>query len=124
MERGALGRLLRMERVGSGLTVREIAERLNMSAMTVSNLERGTRVPNDRASLEAIAVAYGLPARDVYRAALESRAASGAVELPTDGERPVAETALALARAWRDLTEEDMEEIRRIVSRHDEGPDE
>jgi len=124
MERGALGRLLRTRRVTLELTVREIAYRLGMSPMTVSNLERGERVPTEDAALVAIARAYDLDFGAVHSAAIESQAAAGAIELPTDESSPTgAETALALARTWRALTDEDMAAIRSITAKRDGGTD-
>lgn len=41
----AFGEWLRRERVGSGLTQRELAERLGVASTYLSDLERGTRPP-------------------------------------------------------------------------------
>src|SRR6266567_2330619 len=52
--------LLRRFRVGAGLSPADLAQRVGLSARTVSDLERGDRVAHDPATVLAIAGALGL----------------------------------------------------------------
>jgi transcriptional regulator with XRE-family HTH domain len=56
----ALGELLRAQRLAGGLTLRELAERTNVSNAYLSQLERGLHEPS-LSVLRAVASALGLP---------------------------------------------------------------
>ncbi len=115
MERKALAQLLRGRRIELELTVREIAERLGVSAMLVSYFERGEQVPQQDDRLVALADAYDLPLKQVRGAAFESHAARGTVELPTNERAERDDTALLLARTWRDLSDDQIRQLRKIA---------
>lgn len=59
-QREELGRLLRAERAAAGLSLRELAERTQVSNAYLSQLERGLHEPSLRV-LRAITAALGVP---------------------------------------------------------------
>jgi transcriptional regulator with XRE-family HTH domain len=87
----ALGALLRAQRVSAELSLRELAERTNVSNAYLSELERGLHEPSLRV-LRAIASALGTP--------LASTLASAGVLGNEEDERPagVRETEAAILR--------------------------
>jgi transcriptional regulator with XRE-family HTH domain len=87
----ALGALLRAQRVSAELSLRELAERTNVSNAYLSELERGLHEPSLRV-LRAIASALGTP--------LGSMLASAGVLGDRDDDRPagVRETEAAILR--------------------------
>ena len=115
-----LGERLRRHRVDElGLTLRDLANRMDVAAMYVSQIERGKRQPRKEATLEAIAQAYALPFSEIEELSLRSR---GGVELQfTERDVERDELALILARAWPDLTPERIEKLRRVMERTSDG---
>ena len=87
----ALGALLRAQRVSAELSLRELAERTNVSNAYLSELERGLHEPSLRV-LRAIASALGTP--------LASTLASAGVLGNEEDEQPagVRETEAAILR--------------------------
>jgi transcriptional regulator with XRE-family HTH domain len=75
----ALGALLRAQRVSAELSLRQLAERTNVSNAYLSELERGLHEPSLRV-LRAIAAALGIP--------LASTLANAGVLGDLQGERP------------------------------------
>lgn len=75
----ALGALLRAQRVSAALSLRELAQRTNVSNAYLSELERGLHEPSLRV-LRAIASALGMP--------LASTLASAGVLGDAEDERP------------------------------------
>ena len=59
-QREELGRLLRAQRAAAGLSLRELAERTQVSNAYLSQLERGLHEPSLRV-LKAITAALGVP---------------------------------------------------------------
>ena len=82
----ALGSLLRSQRAAAALSLRELAERTNVSNAYLSQLERGQHEPS-LSVLRSIASALGVP--------LESLLAQAGV-LERDGELPVRDTEAAI----------------------------
>jgi transcriptional regulator with XRE-family HTH domain len=93
----ALGALMRAQRMSADLSLRELAERTNVSNAYLSELERGLHEPSLRV-LRAIASALGMP--------LELMLASAGVLEDAEGDRPadVRETEAAILRD-RELSE-------------------
>lgn len=87
----ALGALLRAQRVSAELSLRELAQRTNVSNAYLSELERGLHEPSLRV-LRAIASALGTP--------LASTLASAGLLGDREDERPVGirETEAAILR--------------------------
>ena len=87
----ALGALLRAQRVSAALSLRELAQRTNVSNAYLSELERGLHEPSLRV-LRAIASALGMP--------LASTLASAGVLGDAEDERPAGlrETEAAILR--------------------------
>lgn len=87
----ALGALLRAQRVSAALSLRELAQRTNVSNAYLSELERGLHEPSLRV-LRAIASALGMP--------LASTLASAGVLGDAEDERPAGlrETESAILR--------------------------
>ena len=112
---------LRTRRVELDLTLREIAERLGVTSMRVSQIEKDDLIPLDDPRAKRLADAYELSAREVRDLAVSARAKRGAVELPTratDPERQ--ELAVSLARSWLDLSHEKIAQLRTIVGSDEE----
>jgi transcriptional regulator with XRE-family HTH domain len=82
----ALGSLLRSQRAAAELSLRELAERTNVSNAYLSQLERGQHEPS-LSVLRAIASALGVP--------LESLLVQAGV-LERDGELPMRDTEAAI----------------------------
>lgn len=93
---GALSSLLRTQRLAADLTLRELAERTNVSNAYLSQLERGLHEPS-LSVLRSIAAALGTPL-----GALLARA--GMLE-PLDGEAPWVRETEAAILADPELTE-------------------
>ena len=87
----ALGALLRAQRVSAALSLRELAQRTNVSNAYLSEWERGLHEPSLRV-LRAIASALGMP--------LASTLASAGVLGDAEDERPAGlrETEAAILR--------------------------
>jgi transcriptional regulator with XRE-family HTH domain len=105
--------IARRARLEARVTLREVAETLRLSIAYVSEVERGNRpAPSpERAEQWALAV-HGDP-RAFRQAAMADMVAA---ELPID-DAPAyrRETALALARAFEDLTPEQAQQIQQIL---------
>jgi hypothetical protein len=79
----------------------------------VSDIERAKRRPVKEAVLRAIAEAYELPYAEVEELALTSR---DEVQLRTAGQDDARkQVAVKLARAWTDMPDEKIEDLRRIL---------
>lgn len=122
MQEKTLATLLRDRRLQLKETVREIADRLGVTPMYVSYVERGEQVPQQPERLRALAEAYRISMGEVLSAVITSRAVKGTVELPTQGQDAAhADAAVVLARAWLDLTTEQIQRIRRIAEGGTDG---
>ena len=87
----ALGALLRAQRMAADLSLRDLAERTNVSNAYLSQLERGLHEPSLRV-LTAISAALGAPLESLLQhAGLLERADDG-------GARAVRETEAAILR--------------------------
>jgi transcriptional regulator with XRE-family HTH domain len=86
----ALGALLRAQRVAAQLSLRELAQRTNVSNAYLSELERGLHEPSLRV-LRAIASALGVPLASTL-------ASAGILEDEAHGARGIRETEAAILR--------------------------
>lgn len=117
-----LGKRLRRRRVEElRLTLRDLASRMEVAPMYVSQIERGKRRPRKKETLAAIAQAYGLAFEEVEELSLRS---GDGVELKLssgDAERDA--LAVALARSWRDLSPTQIADLRRVMEGTDDAAD-
>jgi len=86
----ALGALLRDRRQAAGLSLRELAERADVSNAYLSQLERGLHEPS-LGVLRAVTAALGLDLGTVL-------AGAGLLDAPTEGAGGVRETEAAILR--------------------------
>lgn len=108
-----LGARLRRRRVERGMTIQQIADRVNVVPIYVSDIERGKRRPLKKELLVAIAAAYGLAHDEVERLALSSR---DSVQLETKGMNDRRrQVAVQLARTLGEMPEDKFEKLRRIL---------
>ena len=98
----ALGSLLRSQRAAAELSLRDLAERTNVSNAYLSQLERGQHEPS-LSVLRSIASALGVP--------LESLLLQAGV-LERDGELPVRDTEAAI------LSDPELSEAQRTALLH------
>ena len=109
------GELLRKERSRAGMSMGDLARKLGVSVPYVSDVERGNRAPFSTERTLHAAEAIGIDSNVLLVAASRDR---GAFELQTKGVSSRArEVGAALARGWSDLTEEQLEQIARILGR-------
>jgi transcriptional regulator with XRE-family HTH domain len=102
-------RALRLER---GMTQEEMAERIDRSVDTVSNLERGIG-PMSLKTLGRVAEAFGLPVRDLF-----DTEDAPAVPPPESSARAALQTSLArLARSLSDYDLETAIEVMRVLAK-------
>ena len=85
---GALSALLRTQRLAADLTLRELAERTNVSNAYLSQLERGVHEPS-LSVLRSIANALGLPLGWLL-------ARAGVLDIAEEGGPPARETESAI----------------------------
>lgn len=109
-----MGRRLRMRRIELELTLQEIADRMRVSPMYVSDIERGKRVPLQPMRLAALAEAYELTRREIEQLAFASQ---DAIELDIAGDPMRREAAVALARAWPDMSVEQLQQLRQLAAK-------
>lgn len=115
--------LLRELRVKRRVGLRALSQAVGLSPVYLSDLERGHRRPPAPAVIGRIAAGLGVDPRPLLRAALAERES---IELPLSGEGRGAkqrEAALALLRHWDELSDEELDQIRRLVTKsRGEGP--
>lgn len=95
----------------------EVALRLEVSVVYVSDVERGNRAPLTPERILRTAHFLGVDPEPLLIAAARSR---GAFELDaTRVSGKAREVGAALMRGWKDLNDEDLEKIARIVRRRE-----
>ena len=109
-EEPSLGQLIRDRRVHDlKVTMKAIADRMDVTAMYVSDIERGKRTPLKHDRLKKIADAYNLSVKRVEKAAFISKEWHRIGEA---GDAPhKRRLAVKLARRWADLTQAEVEGI-------------
>src|SRR5579875_3077375 len=108
------GQLLQQMRARSRVSLRELGRAVGLSAVYLSDIEAGSRRPPAPATVRKIAQCLGVDPVPLLRASLAER---NAIELPIsrDEKSMRLEAALALARTWDELDEEDLAEITRFL---------
>lgn len=108
------GRLLQQTRVAARVSLRDLGRAVGLSAVYLSDIEGESRRPPTPDMVRKIARHLGVDPVPLLRAALAER---DAIELPLSGsEKPKrTEAALALARTWEELDDEDFAEIARLI---------
>lgn len=108
------GELLRKERKRADRTMGDVAEHLSVSVAYISDVERGNRAPLTADRLARVVEFLGIQdSAPLYLAAADSK---GAFELDASTASPTArEVGAALMRGWNDLSDEDLELIRKIL---------
>lgn len=116
MRRG-FGDLARDARVGAEKTLKEVADALGYTVAYVSDIERGNRNPPSTDVARKWASLLGANPDDFeWYAQLDRRS----IEFPVDRDDLDAmsnRVALTLARKWRELSQESLEEILEIAER-------
>lgn len=108
------GRLLQQTRVQARVSLREFGKAVGLSAVYISDIEAGSRRPPAPSMVKNMAGVLGVDPGPLLRAAIAER---DAIELPLSGDKETkrAETALALARSWEELDDDDFAEILRSI---------
>ena len=107
------GDVLRKIRDEKEVTLKTLGEAIKKTVPYISDVERGRRDPFSTALIEKIAVALDVDPDGLLNAAELTR---GKVTLELTGRsKTVQETALELARAWNDLSDEQAELIKNIL---------
>lgn len=114
MEQG-FGRTARAQRVKARVSLRDLGQQLGWSPVYISDIERGSRNAPSPEKAQQWAAAIGGDPEEFARLAMESR---GSIELPTT-QRP--DLALQLARKWRELTDDEADRLKQILSSEEEG---
>ena len=112
MEKRTFGQLLRQCREDAGKTLKDVAARLGLSVVYLSDIERSRRNPPTAEAIKKIADFIGCPARQLLDQADIDRKR---VEIPIASAGNSTEAALVLARRWPDLTDDQLQHIMSIV---------
>ena len=98
--RARLGRRVRELRIARGLTLRELADRLQVSAATLSAIENGkTGVSAERVA--RLAEELGVPVQRMFGAVDAARPGQPAGRVPDGGSRPAADRSRQAPAGWR-----------------------
>jgi transcriptional regulator with XRE-family HTH domain len=109
----AFGDLLRQVRSTAGMTLGDLADRMEVSVAYISSVERGVKSPLSEDRIRQVAEAAMISPDGLLAAAAESR---GAFLLDTGHQSPVArEVGAALMRGWPDLSDVQLRAIGKIV---------
>lgn len=104
------------QRLEARISLREVARMLGLTPAYISDIERGNRnAPSPEIARRWAEVIGADPEQFERLARLDRRA----IELPVDQDHPEAarnELALALARGWEELSEEDIQRILSVVN--------
>ena len=104
------GSHLREVRQRRGISLRELARRMNWSAPYLSDIELGKRRPPSEEKIWEVSRILEIFPDQLHELARLER---GPVKLPFDAERKEkAKTALVLEKVWSHLTEEEAKQIR------------
>jgi len=112
MGKRTFGQILRASRVEAQKTLKGVADCLGWSVVYLSDIERGRRNPPAAEDIKKIADCIGCPASQLLDQADLDRER---VEIPLTNTGRSNEAALALARRWTDLTEDQLHHIMKIV---------
>lgn len=114
----SFGGTLRELREKANVTLGTLARHLEVSTTYLSDVERNTRTPLTKARILAVAAHLGINPQPLLTAAARDR---GAFELDTNdaSERKLAVGAM-LARRWPSLSDDQLQELARIVGEDEE----
>lgn len=108
----AFGDLLCRERTSRKISLRDLGKAVDLSAIYLSDIERGSRKPPALQVVRRIAEALKADPGPFLTSALQERLS---LDLAVrDAKRQ--EAALALARAWDDMGDDDIEDLIRLLS--------
>jgi transcriptional regulator with XRE-family HTH domain len=108
------GGLITKARSAAGKTMGELARALGVSVPYVSDVENSNRAPFTKERILTAAAFLNTDPNPLLAAAATER---GAYELEATQVTPKARTVgAALARGWRDLSEDDLDRIYEIVT--------
>ena len=109
------GQRIRKLRETAKKSLKDLADAVGVSVVYISDIERGHRNPPHGDKLYKMADFFHLERKEVEEWALKERKR---VELDLkDGNGPVSDAALALARRWDTLTEDEATEIIKILTK-------
>lgn len=97
----------------AGKTMGQVAREVGISVSYLSDVELDNRRPFGTDKIVAVARAIGADTKDLMQHALMAR---GSFLLESSGPKAV-EVGAALARSWSELSDEDLEQIRNIVTK-------
>ena len=116
--KNTFGNLLRRQRTAAGKTMGDLARHLGVSVTYVSDVERGYRAPLTRANIIKTADFLGIGPSPLLIAAAERQ---GAFALDADVGPRARAVGAALMRSWSGLSDQDLEEIAKILDRKEKG---
>jgi transcriptional regulator with XRE-family HTH domain len=106
-----LGKTLRKYRIDNELLLKDMANKIGMSVSALSYIETGKRKPPVN-FLEKLSSAFQIS--DEIKNKIQESVARQTVKFDVVGNDKI-ETALVLARGFNNLSEEKLEEIRKIM---------
>ena len=105
----------RRARIAKRMSLRELAERLGLSVIYVSDMETGRRMPPSQDIAREWASVLNIEPDDFVTKALRDKRV---LELPIEGEpEKKKEVAVMLARSWDTLTEAQQDELAEAFTR-------
>ena len=110
---GTFGPLLRAARVRAGTSLRKLAAQLGLSIGYLSLVELGENHPLKEADIKRAAAFLGADERELLAAAIETRGVAKLAAVGVSDRHLV--VGAALARAWRELTQEQLEAIAAVI---------
>ncbi|MEM5817366.1 MAG: helix-turn-helix transcriptional regulator [Desulfitobacterium hafniense] len=111
------GRKLRAARESAGLLLKDLAREMGWSVVYLSDIERGRRNPPSPDKIAQMANILGADYRTLVDLANQEKMR---VELEiADKSQHITTAALMLARSWDGLTEEEAQEIIKVLSKRE-----
>jgi len=109
----------RRARIAKRLTLRDLAEQLDLSVIYVSDMENGRRVPPSAEKAREWAKALDLDPDEFAMLALRNKKV---IELPIEGQpERKKDVAAMLARSWDSLSEAQQNQLAEALSKIMEG---
>jgi transcriptional regulator with XRE-family HTH domain len=110
-----LGSFLREKRVERDLTLGQLADEVGVSAMFISDIENGKRIPSSGKAITGLSRFFGIDMSEIKKMAEMTRTA---IALALDNEKSVQDAKISLARtiALNDLSEEKLKKIEDILN--------
>jgi len=109
------GDVLREARKKAGKSMLDLANRLDVSIVFISDVERGNRAPLSPEKILKVSDLLGIDPEPLLQAAAENR---GRFELDaTQVSGKARQVGAALMRGWTELNEKDLDQIAQIIRR-------